>query len=671
MTQPGWIFDVTGSPRQLTLWTRQGRDVQQYVRRPPGTFLFSLPDPLAHHGMTAALEEYHHAVPCTIKTIYGEENGWSVRGGREMAEQIETQTRHTARLYNVDLRPEQRVLAAEDLRLCTGPGEPVFSLQSTSPLLAADLKIERTRGGAFAGFTLTTASGTETYDGPAATVLRRLMASIDDHNPDLIRFPGADDLMHTICRDAKQAGLTNTLSRTGRFRELGSRSYFTYGHMEYRPGAMVPEGRIIIDTTSSFLYKEGGEEGIFFASRLTGISPNLTSRFTPGTIISNYEVFEALRRGIAVPFRKADAEMCRPSDEIRIDYRGGLILQPEPAVVEEVHQLDFTSFYPSIIVNYNLSPETISGAEREGFLPSVIGPLLEFRIETKRLKKTDPRYVGIDALLKWMLVTCFGYTGYKNARFGRVELHEAITTIATEILHDVIAIAQEQNLPVLHGIVDCVFVQGGDIERFKADVEARYQILSEYESYDWICFLPQKNGTGSCNTYLGRLTDGTIKIRGLAARRKDTPPYVKQMQEEILDLLAEAGTKAEIAKRQNDALAIYRRYDEHLPRADPALFVIRKKMGRNEYRNNCISASVLAACREDGVSVSAGMDCRYLITDAKAKKVVPEWQAAGQFDVGHYRTLLRRAWEEVWWVFVLAEKEKSVKVGCAPAYPRE
>jgi len=65
------------------------------------------------------------------------------------------------------------------------------------------------------------------------------------------------------------------------------------------------------------------------------------------------------------------------------------------------------------------------------------------------------------------------------------------------------------------------------------------------------------------------------------------------------------------------------------------------------------------------------MDCRYLITDAKARRVAPEWQAAGRFDVGNYRTLLRRAWEEVWWVFVLAGKENDVIVGCAPAYRRE
>ena len=37
-------------------------------------------------------------------------------------------------------------------------------------------------------------------------------------------------------------------------------------------------------------------------------------------------------------------------------------------------------------------------------------------------------------VLKWVLVTCFGYTGYRNARFGRIECHESITAYGREIL---------------------------------------------------------------------------------------------------------------------------------------------------------------------------------------------------------------------------------------------
>ena len=36
--------------------------------------------------------------------------------------------------------------------------------------------------------------------------------------------------------------------------------------------------------------------------------------------------------------------------------------------------------------------------------------------------------------MKWLLVCCFGYTGYKNARFGKIEAHEAINAVARETL---------------------------------------------------------------------------------------------------------------------------------------------------------------------------------------------------------------------------------------------
>ncbi|MCR3884651.1 MAG: DNA polymerase I, partial [Methanothrix sp.] len=77
----------------------------------------------------------------------------------------------------------------------------------------------------------------------------------------------------------------------------------------------------------------------------------------------------------------------------------------------KAYELDFTSFYPSIIVNYNLSPETLDGGSKRGFLSGVIEPLLDLRLLTKGLKKVHPRYKGLDSVLKWMLVTSFGYTG--------------------------------------------------------------------------------------------------------------------------------------------------------------------------------------------------------------------------------------------------------------------
>jgi DNA polymerase I len=318
-------------------------------------------------------------------------------------------------------------------------------------------------------------------NGPEQKVLADLFDLVRVYDPDMILFPDADQWVPRMVIKAEKYGLDSSLSRTAWFRNMASRSYFSYGKVEHKHGAMIPEGRILIDTENSFTYRESGIAGVILASRLTGLSPNLTSRFTPGTLISNYEVYEALKRGIAVPFRKFDAERQRKIVDLKAADKGGMTFQPKPGVHEKVYELDFTSFYPSIIVNYNLSPETLDGAEERGFLSGVIEPLLELRLDTKRLKKVDPSYKGLDSVLKWMLVTCFGYTGYKNAKFGRIEVHESITSISRELLIKTKLIAESMDLEVLHGIVDCLWVKGGDASLFKQKVEAATGIGTELD----------------------------------------------------------------------------------------------------------------------------------------------------------------------------------------------
>jgi len=84
-----------------------------------------------------------------------------------------------------------------------------------------------------------------------------------------------------------------------------------------------------------------------------------------------------------VPFRKRDAEASGNISELRASDKGGMFFQAGAWRAWKVHQIDFTSLYPSIIVKYNLSPETIEHPERTGFLASVLSSLLNLRIENK------------------------------------------------------------------------------------------------------------------------------------------------------------------------------------------------------------------------------------------------------------------------------------------------
>jgi len=431
---------------------------------------------------------------------------------------------------------------------------------------------------------------------------------------------------------------------------MDARSYWSYGRMEHKESALLPDGRVLIDTEQSFVYRESGLSGVLMAARLSGLSPNLAARFTPGTLISSYETYEAVKMGIAVPFRKSDPEQVRRIADLKAADRGGMMYQPEPGIYENVEEIDFTSMYPSIIVKANLSPETIGHPERTGFLPTVLKPLLDLRIKTKRLKKTDKQFAGTDAILKWMLVTCFGYTGYKNAKFGRIEVHEGITGRSRETLIQTKDIAEDMNFHVLHGIVDCLWVQGSPVEALRARVEQETDLLIEAEHFDWIVFLPMADGFGAYNRYYGRQPDGSIKVRGIAARRHDTPEYARKMQEEMLTMMARAGTLAELATLKGEVTDIFRQTLAALPSADPQAMAINRRISRLTYRHRCIEAAAVQAYRDQKIPIAPGMKIRYVVTNAQRYLVVPAWTATS-FDELYYRALIEKAYEEITFFF--------------------
>jgi len=335
---------------------------------------------------------------------------------------------------------------------------------------------------------------------------------------------------------------------------------------------------------------------------------------------------------------------------LRACDKGGMMFQPEPGVYEKVHQIDFTSLYPSIIIKYNLSPETIEHPEMKGFLSTVLSSLLNLRIETKRLKKIDPEYAGIDSVLKWMLVTCFGYTGYRNAKFGQIQVHERITGISRELLMQIKELAEDMGFEVLHGIVDCLWVIGEPISGYKEAVERETGILTEVDSYDWITFLPMADGSGSYNRYFGRLDSGKMKIRGVMARKGDTPEYVRRMQQELFDVMAKARITDELRTIKPLAQEVRAKYMNGLRDADVRELAIHRRVSRMNYSRRCAEASAVQAYQRRGLPLAPGMEIGYIVTDAAKWKVDPERDAL-EFDAGYYKKLLEKAWNEV--AFVL------------------
>ena len=623
--------------------------------------------------MIDVLGERYRAEACTFRTLFGDLNGFSVHADRAVAELIEHQTQGDAQLFNVDVRRDQRFMAEHGIFPCGNADESRYSPDFQYDLRQVEIRIhDHPARSSLCTDVELVHERTELLQGTGRRVVTDLFSLLETIDPDVILMSQADLWMPKFRGYARSEGLAMPFSRSGNYRQMDSRSYWSYGRVEHKNAALIPDGRMLIDTDQSFVYREGGLDGVFMAARLSGLSPNLVSRFTPGTLISSYEVYEAVRRGIVVPFRKADVEGVRKFVDLQASDRGGMMFQPVAGVYGNVDEIDFTSMYPSIIVNFNLSPETLGHADRSGFLPSVLEPVVALRRETKRKKKANSRYAGIDAMLKWMLVTCFGYTGYKNAKFGRIEVHEAITRRSREILMQTKDIAESMGFCVLHGIVDCLWVQGTGVDDLCADVNRKTGLSAENEHFDWIVFLPLNDGFGAYNRYYGRLSDGSVKVRGIAARRHDTPEYIRTMQQEMLSIMATARTPAELGQVRDQVYRIYCNAIQNLPCAAPPVLAISHRISRTMYAHHCIEGAAVQAYRDAGLEIAPGMKISYVVRDARTYRVDPEW-AAERFDLSYYRGLLEKAWKEISYAFrwdghATCREWKALKELRSPAY---
>jgi len=370
-----------------------------------------------------------------------------------------------------------------------------------------------------------------------------------------------------------------------------------------------------------------------------------------------------VRQGIAVPFRKSEPEQLRTLAALQAADRGGMMFQPVPGTYEDVGEIDFTSLYPSIIAHENLSPETLGHPGRPGFLPAALRPVLDLRIRTKRQKKTDPRLAGPDAILKWMLVTCFGYTvtGTRSSEGLRC-MRQLLPRRGRSWS------AQRRSRRIWDTASstdrDSLWVQGAPVGALKERVERELGYALETEHFDWIVFLPLADGFGAYNRYYGPASDGSIRVRGIAARRHDTPLYVRgRCSVGCSDDEAGRGPLRNCETTKSGIGEIYRDAVVGLAAASPEQMTICRQLGRTAYRHRCLEGAAVQAYREQGTEVAAGMRIRYVVEDARRYRAVPVRDAT-TFDVAFYRMLLERARDEI-----LAAYPSEAPAGRAPARP--
>jgi DNA polymerase I len=262
--------------------------------------------------------------------------------------------------------------------------------------------------------------------------------------------------------------------------------------------------------TSAYKWVTGGAfspHEYFEWSRLSYTPLSLMSNVTIGRILTTIEALHARRLRMLIDKSKSRRESWRSLRELVEFDRGGVVYQPKPGLYWCVCQVDFKSLYPSIIVEYNVSGETVNKPtcsntltpdwtlhgiclDEEGVVPASIRELIELKdLYDELYKKTGVRvYSERKSAVKWILVANFGYLGYRNSLFGSVSAHEVVTSTSREVMRRARLTVEREGFRVVHAIVDSVFIAGvkstseclvlkervEEATGFRAKVEARY-----------------------------------------------------------------------------------------------------------------------------------------------------------------------------------------------------
>lgn len=589
-------------------------------------------------------------------------------------------------LYNIDLDPARQYMLGKGIfPMANMESDDRYSLDYEIPglkVMKLCVKPEKQRGiitmdEPIGSITL----GETTIQGDENDIICELSQLISKEDPDIIITNGGDSFdIPYLYRRAESYGISFQPGRSKNIAPGKDRSYFSYGRILYKPQGYIFSGRLHLDL-ASFMFREGGLSGLIDLSRITGIPMQELSRLSPGSAVNAMQVNQALLDGVLVPWKRNIAENWKTALELLIADRGALVIEPRVGLHENASELDFASLFPNIMVNHNISPETVlcscctdsknrvpftgyNICEKQlGLIPRVIKPLIERRMAYKKRIIEQPEkaeeYEKKQNLFKWLLVTSFGYMGYNKARFGRIECHESITAYGREILLQTIELAQESGFDILHGIVDSLWVKGKDPSELCRRASERIGITLEHKGiFKWIVFLPNRsNGTGALNRYYGMMSNGKLKVRGIEMRRSDTPALITQLQEEMLSCLAKADDASGFYRAIPDALNLLREYSRKVFAGEcgieDMIFTTRISHSLQDYRQSNNNTAAMRQFQKEGITIQPGQSIRYVITDSASKSYMKRVKIAQLvdedtgYDRSKYNEFLLRAAESI------------------------
>jgi DNA polymerase I len=492
--------------------------------------------------------------------------------------------------------------------------------------------------------------------------LLELVSAVQALDPDIILTRGGDSYLFPYL--IHRATINNVLDKFILSRDAvpfvskiaPGRTFFSYGRTFYKAATVRLFGRVHIDRSNTFVLNEADFEGLFEIARTCRVPLHTASRSSIGSSMSSLQFYQAVKDEVLIPRNKSIPEAFKSAYELLVGDRGGFVYEPRVGIHEGIGEVDFSSMYPVLMVKNNISAETVLCKccpnsrrripelnyhiceKRKGIVPKALDLVVSKRLDYKRMRgevqdsKLMEIYDRRQAALKWILVTCFGYLGYRNAKFGTVDGHIGVCAFGRDAFLKASHLAEDHGFKVIHGIVDSLWLKkpGATLEEYGSlceEISRAVGVPLNFEGrYKWIVFLPSRMhpNVGVLNRYYGVMESGKVKVRGLEVRRRDTPRFVYDAQMEMINVLASAGDSKQFIGKIPDVIGVVKAYRHRLLNGEVPVWdlIVTKHLSKHPRRYKQHVSQVIAAeqLMREGAEVHAGKNIRFLFTNAENKR---------------------------------------------------
>jgi len=331
--------------------------------------------------------------------------------------------------------------------------------------------------------------------------------------------------------------------------------------------------------------------------------------------------------------------------------------------------VDFRSFHISLIITYNISPETIdlstnnleNSTEKlghlisknpQGFVPNLLESLLAIRIEVKNkqkeYKKGTKEYNQLYAkqyAFKILLASTYGYMGFSGARWYCKDCLTIMYHLVRTKIQETIALFEDKGYIVVYGDTDSCFIKYNDEEKLRKDLQEINDALPKSMALELedlfktgIFVLARSEKKAAKKKYALLDKDDNLKIKGFELVRRDWCPLVKETQRTVLErVLKQEDPKEAISYVKQVLLDLQ---NKKIPNSKLIIqSFVHKRIGNYKTINPAMSALINA--KAEGVQIKNGEVVDFIITSKQGKTIsekarIAELVPEGDYDVEYY-----------------------------------